>query len=145
MILKCRSCNHIFYGDDIKRWTEPHGEDNSGCPVCMGTYDEAYCCKMCDRLYLEDELINGICDDCLQQYGEDFSTCLLLGNRRKDNISINSFLATMFDEEFIEKILQREAVALKRKGVLPTTKFLKRDKRWFASALRKEVCYKNDK
>ena len=67
MSLICTECKNIFdYGEE-KRWTEPHGEPLSGCPVCGGAYVEAEKCRFCFGEFLEDDLTNGYCDDCLRE------------------------------------------------------------------------------
>lgn len=55
---RCDDCGHIFEEGEQARWTEPHGENMSGCPLCKGSYAEANSCKICGSY------------DC--DYGEEF-------------------------------------------------------------------------
>jgi len=62
---KCLVCGHIFELDEAARWREPEGEPQSGCPVCMSSYEETNICLRCFEDFLEDELFEGWCEDCL--------------------------------------------------------------------------------
>ena len=39
----------------------------SGCPHCGGAYDYAVLCNLCGEEFLEDQLFEGICQDCLNE------------------------------------------------------------------------------
>ena len=83
---KCLDCGHIF--DEPKQYSEdrtPCGvfeggsfiEHYTGCPVCLGAYEEAKQCEICGEYFTSDELtdtteyINGGCGDCCEQCIED--------------------------------------------------------------------------
>lgn len=63
----CLDCGHIFEDGEEKRWTEPHGEHMTGCPVCSGGFVEAKYCDECGKAVLEDDLFGGYCMDCLKK------------------------------------------------------------------------------
>ena len=71
----CTQCNHIFEEGEEKIIRENHGEyfgfpayeEYSICPVCGGQYDEAVDCSICGECHLEEDLTNGICDECLDK------------------------------------------------------------------------------
>lgn len=62
---KCLECGNIFEEGEERTWREDYGEELSGCPCCGGAYDEAYYCKECDSQFVEDELYEGYCFNCL--------------------------------------------------------------------------------
>ena len=71
---KCLECGHIFDDGEQAVWTENQGECHggpaferfSGCPLCKGAYEETTRCKKCSGEFLEDELYEGLCEDCLR-------------------------------------------------------------------------------
>lgn len=60
----CVECGRLLEDHEYKRWTEPHGEQLAGCPYCYGALEEAHKCPICGEYFLEEDLTNGICDDC---------------------------------------------------------------------------------
>lgn len=78
MAFKCLECGHIFEDGEEARWTEAHGEQFSGCPLCRGEYEETKPCKHCGSEKLDDELYEGWCEDCLREqitYDTFFDYC----------------------------------------------------------------------
>ncbi len=71
----CTQCNHIFEEGEQKVITENQGEcfgyptfeSYTVCPICEGEYEEAVKCSICEEYHLEEDLTNGICDDCLEK------------------------------------------------------------------------------
>lgn len=61
----CLECGEMF--EDFTTWTEPHGEQLCGCPYCKGAYEEAKECVVCGEYYLEEDLTNGVCEDCAER------------------------------------------------------------------------------
>lgn len=76
-MLICRDCGTLFDRDEIRYWTEPHGEHLSGCPNCGGAYEEAVQCECCGEFFAQDDLIKPInfCEACLRESitPEDFA------------------------------------------------------------------------
>ena len=101
----CRQCNHIFEEGEQKVIKENQGEcfgypsyEIYGvCPLCGGQYDEAIDCSICGECHLEEDLTNGICDECLdKEVDYDKVLKFLL-----DTEELKSFV---FDFFFTEKI-----------------------------------------
>lgn len=63
----CVDCGHIFDEGEEMHWTEPHGEQFAGCPICGGSFERASHCKHCYGDFLEDNLYNGWCEECLKE------------------------------------------------------------------------------
>ena len=71
----CTKCNHIFGEGEAKVIHENQGEcfgfpaieSFSACPICEGEYEEAAKCSICEEYYLEEDLTNDICDECLDK------------------------------------------------------------------------------
>lgn len=60
----CVECGRLLEDHEYERWTEPHGEQMEGCPYCYGALEEAYKCPICGEYFCEEDLTNGICQDC---------------------------------------------------------------------------------
>lgn len=122
MTYKCVECGHIFEEGEEYTWYERHGcdappyEEWSGCPICKSHYEEAKICAICKGAFLEDELHNDICDDCLDgikfEHRYDMLSCYNSCASEKEDVSINKFLAYMFKPEEIEEILMQQLVCV---------------------------------
>lgn len=64
-MLICHECGHHFCIGEESRWKEQHGEEMSGCPICRSAFEESSHCSKCLGNYLEDELYNGLCLECI--------------------------------------------------------------------------------
>ena len=145
MAYKCVECGHIFEEGEQIRWDEDRSEfwgsdcseTMSGCPCCGGSYEETKACEICGSEHLESELVNGVCEECLDEYKNDANMCYKIGETDKDNIKLNSFLTAMFDVEEIEKILFKELV--KNTNNIDCSDFINADRSWFAERLAEEV------
>ena len=102
----CTQCNHIFKEGEGKVITESQGEcfgypaveSYTVCPICEGDYEEAVKCSICEEYHLDEDLTNGICDECLdKEVDYDKVLKFLL-----DTEELKSFV---FDFFFTEKIL----------------------------------------
>jgi hypothetical protein len=99
-------------GEQIE-WVERHGFDEPpyeeciGCPLCGGGYEETMACEVCGSRQLREDLYGGICDECIDEYRKDFSTCLKISRSEgeKETIKINALIAMLLDEGDIEQIL----------------------------------------
>lgn len=75
-MLKCTDCGNTF--EEPITWQESRGEywgvpcseTVSGCPCCKGDYEEAVVCKRCGEWFLEDELNDGLCEDCEEEIND---------------------------------------------------------------------------
>lgn len=137
---KCLECGNIFDEEQTANWQEPHGEDCSGCPLCYGAYEEAHQCIICNDYFLEDELCNDICDDCLEDYKYDFDMCYTIGAKDTESVEINRFLFFMFSKEEIEEVLFRELKEANKFSHIDCKNFIESDKFLFADRLKEEVC-----
>ena len=71
---KCCECGNLFEEGEQAVWYENQGECHgvtamerfSGCPLCHYDYEEVHQCEKCGDWHSEDELTEGICDDCLK-------------------------------------------------------------------------------
>lgn len=85
MAYKCIKCGHIFEAGEQATWKEDYGEEWSGCPLCLGEYEETSRCYCCGSDQFEDELYWGLCLDCIRG-GVDYNTFL-------DYLEANDLLA----------------------------------------------------
>lgn len=154
MSYKCKECGHIFEAGEQKAWQEKVGEygsqpclvENSGCPICLGEYRETTRCKICNSEHLAEDLIEGVCNNCIESYSDDIDVCYKISNREKSSIEINMFLAEMFDEETIEEILLdhlKEMHLYIETHKAKLKKFVNDDKEWFVEKLQEVL--KNEK
>lgn len=77
---KCLECGAIFDDNEMGNWTEPHGEEMTGCPCCGGAYEEAVMCDECGEWFFRDELTCGkykVCRDCLEAFAKDSGTVIM--------------------------------------------------------------------
>lgn len=144
---RCEECGHLFEEGEQKTWEEkvgeygsaPYFEKHSGCPICGREYEETKKCQVCNSEHLAEDLIDGVCDDCIERYSDDIDVCYKISNGEKSSIEINMFLAEMFDEETIEEILLdhlKETHLYIEAHKSKLKKFVSDDKDWFAERLR---------
>ena len=140
---KCLGCGHLFEEGEQATWQESRGEfwgstcneTLSGCPVCKGEYEKTVECSICGSEHLEDELISGVCDDCLEQYSTNIDIVFKMSKSSEETISINSFLYSIYDKETIEEILLENLKQTAKYRQEKIKKFLDDDKTWFAERL----------
>ena len=76
----CLSCGLRF--DTPKAWKESHGledppyEDESGCPLCGGDYEETQKCEKCHKNTAISDLEDGLCKVCQMWAVEKFKIFL---------------------------------------------------------------------
>jgi predicted amidophosphoribosyltransferase len=105
---QCHECDRRFEEPDIV--TEIHGMTDGSCekigvcPYCHGYYGSMQKCKICGEYFTEDELENGVCDECIYEHDTDHELCYRLGEKSIELVSINSFLASAFTEAQINEI-----------------------------------------
>lgn len=149
MMFMCRDCGHLFAGGEEAHWKETYGEcwglpaikEETGCPKCHGDYEEAFQCKVCGTYHIEDDMHDGICNDCIDANRFDFDACYQISrDDMETEIPINSLLATIFTPKDIEQILIRHI-----REYMPDVdcgEYIDGDRDWFAGQIaeqRKEV------
>jgi DNA-directed RNA polymerase subunit RPC12/RpoP len=139
MTFKCYECGHIFESGEENRWTESYGEEMSGCPICGGSYEQTKQCSICGAEHLDDELDGGVCEECIEDYRYDIDMCRKLGEKSKEDISINGFFASMYSAEEIEELIWRDMLNTQKIKAVDCTPFIEADSSWFAENLVKEV------
>lgn len=145
MAYRCLDCGHIFEEGEQARWSESRGEfwgvacseNMSGCPLCNGEYEETVQCAVCGSEHLEDELNGGVCDECIDEYRNNFNRCYELSDGETTKIEINSLLASLFDVSDIEQIL-KEYIRDRWQDV-DCSPFIDEDKSWFGEKIAEEV------
>lgn len=143
----CMSCGNIFEQGEQRKWRESRGEfwgapcyeDMSGCPICGGDYAKAKKCEMCRTVHLEEELEAGVCGDCVEKYRNDIDMCYAIGAHEKDDVSLNSFLLSVFSPEQIEEILFSALKEAKKLVEIDCKEFISNDLWWFCKKLLEEV------
>jgi hypothetical protein len=151
MALKCCDCGHIFEVGEQAIWSESRGEfwgtpcseEVRGCPLCRGDYAEAKPCNICGSEHFLDELTEGVCEECIDNYKKDFKFCNKIaqewekeGNSSACDFVLNDFFAIMFTKEQIENMLI-EYIQEKMPN-LDCSKFVESDIEWFCE-MAKEV------
>ena len=147
----CLDCGHIFeYGEQVC-WSESRGEfwgascseSVSGCPLCRGEYSESVPCDICGSEHLEEELNNGVCDECIDRYKHDVDMCFKIGSGDTEKIELNCFLASIFEKDAIEQILLENLKIrnqyMKEYVQADCEKFVEKNRDWFAERLAEEV------
>ena len=119
-------------------WGGEYSYSTECCPRCNGEdFGEAKECEICGKYYDEDELIDGVCEKCIDRCRNDEKICLEVGDENKEEIKINSFLLSMFDEKDIEAILAEQ---MKKQDVSKACNdFIDNDIECFAERLKKGV------
>lgn len=146
MDYKCEDCGHIFNSGeaavvlDNAEWIggDYFEEKRDACPCCGSLYiQEAHRCIDCGGLFLEDELEEGFCADCIDtmlfKLKRDPIGCFSVAknNGATEAVSLNIFLATMFSPEEIEQILLRELVEASAVIPVDCTPFIECDRSAF--------------
>ena len=147
MAYKCIECGNIFEEGEQARWSESRGEfwgnpceeEMVGCPLCRGDYEETIQCSICGSEHLADELDGGVCEECIDTYRYDMNMCLRLGDKSKEDVEINGFLASMYSASEIEELIWRDLMNRQKIMAVDCTPFIEADSTWFAENLEKEV------
>lgn len=155
---KCNDCGHIFEDGEFyvqseymgECWGAPAYKDFSYCPSCGGDgWEEAESCSRCNGVFLEDELTDGICDECLNEiamsYKYDIAKCYAFSQKEcfKYPVEIDCFLSCMFTPEEINEVLYRELAIASSIKPVDCTPFIEADRYLFNEHIAREV-KKND-
>lgn len=142
-MFKCLECGHIF--DQPRIIEESRGEcfgyeayERIGvCPVCGGEYDEGEKCEICGEIYSQNEIHEGVCDRCIDNYRHNFDLCYKLSLGHTTPVYINELLASLFEPGEIDQILKKY-ILTKCKNV-DCSEYIDCDIDWFSQKLLKEV------
>ena len=111
------------------------------------TYDYLYCCPKCGcedsyavkecaechDWFGEEDLTFGLCKGCLNSATPKECFDIADNNMPKKSISLNEFIACMFEPKEIEEILLEIII----KSNIPLSHYIDEDKEWFAENLLK--------
>ena len=139
MSYKCFECHHIFEQGEERRWVESYGQRMSGCPLCGEAYEETVKCSICKSEHLREELSGGVCESCIEEYKHDIDVCKSIGERSKQDVSINGFFANIYSPEEIEELIWADMLVAHKIRKIDCTPFIEVDRSWFAENLAKEV------
>lgn len=115
-MLICENCGKTILESELKTHAETHILETSigytfdvehfeeDCE-CGGAFVDAEICPVCREYKVKD--LCKVCDSCLEEE-ETVENALLMGDEYKEEVKINSFLASVFTEKEIEEILMRE-------------------------------------
>lgn len=151
---KCNDCGHVFEDGEFAVKSEYMGECFGFptydtflyCPSCGGDgWETAGHCAKCRGVFLEDELTEGLCAECLNEiameYKYDIAKCYALSQAsgEKESVSIDSFLACMFTTDQINEVLYRELAVASAIKPVSCEPFIESDKYWFYERIAEEV------
>lgn len=112
-MLICEDCGRTLHEDDLvtqKSYVSDYAggcyEEYSTCP-CGGDVEEAEMCVCCGEYFKKDELTDGICEDCLKEQ-MSVDNAIEAGNEAKVTVELNGFLASVFNESVIERLMLDE-------------------------------------
>ena len=137
-MFKCYDCEATF--SEPRIYTEKMGEhfgvpayaSFSCCPECGGNFDEAVQCKECNEWFFDDELTDGVCDECIEEikakYRYDVKGCYELAKTETQSIEINSFLTSQYSVADIEELILKD---LLQSGEVDCSNFINEDDSWF--------------
>ena len=147
MWYKCTECGHLFESGEWGRisesgefWGSPFSYDVKCCPLCEGDFEEAVQCEICDSYHLPDELNNGICPECIEEFSVDIDLCYKVAKADERDIKINGFLATMFERDAIEEILLKHLHEIKNHEKVDCSEYINGDVDWFIEEVKKNEC-----
>ena len=115
----CTQCNHIFEEGEAKTIKENQGEcfgfptyeSFSVCPMCEGEYEEAVKCLICQEYHLEEDLTNGICDECLgKEVDYDKVLEFLTKTEQLDYFVFNFFFTEKIFGENLKDAINKELI-----------------------------------
>ena len=123
----CEDCGREFEDWEAERL-------NFDCR-CGGSLIEARECKVCGKARAEEDLINDVCESCIDKCRHNRDLCLQIGEDNRSAVKINSYLLSLFDEKDIEAILIE---FMKKNDLDDCDTFIDNDIFWFAGQLVKE-------
>jgi hypothetical protein len=105
-MLVCNKCGTLIDDKELDYVTEMHGERhlNTACR-CGGDFIPATQCKICG-VWFDNSGLYGICEGCLEEY-ETVGTALEIGDANREDVEINSFVASVLSADRINHILEK--------------------------------------
>lgn len=145
-MFKCYDCEATF--SEPRNYTEKMGEcfgfpayeSFSCCPECGGSFDEAKQCKICGEWFFEDELDDGICEECLAEneaeYRYNVKACFDVLKNETMQIEINPVLAMLLKKSEIEEELLKMLLEC---SSVDCSSVIKEYEDWFIEEIKKGV------
>lgn len=145
-MFKCYDCGKTFF--EPKNYQEKMGEhfgfpayeSFSGCPHCSGSFEEAVQCKKCGEWFFEDELTEGLCEDCIdeekEKYRYNVKACYEVLKEETMQIEINPVLAMLLKKAEIEEELLKMLVEC---SSIDCSQVVKEYEDWFIEEIIKGV------
>lgn len=147
----CRDCGATFEEPKATRecvgecWGSPAWDTAYSCPFCgSDNYDDAVECECCGELFCEDELTEGLCEDCLHSHDGDYKLWYEACKKQKftDTVNLNMFLLSQFTAEEIEVLLRKE---LANRQKVDCSDFVSEDPEWASYVIKNEEEIKGGK
>ena len=146
MFYKCLECGNIFESGEEKVHYErlhpdyPICEEFRSCPACGGEYEEAIQCHGCGGYFLEDELTEGLCSECIndlvREYRYDVRALVKISHDDEPcEVKIPRFLACMLGDE-INAILERELLKAADIIKVDCSRYIDEDREQFIKMLK---------
>ena len=148
MFYTCLECGNIFESGEEKVHYErlhpdyPIYEEFRSCPACGGEYEEAIQCHGCGGYFLEDELTEGLCSECIdvlaREYRYDVRALVKISHYDQPcEVKISRLLACMFDDDDINGILERELLKAADVIKVDCSRYIDEDREQFIKMLKK--------
>jgi hypothetical protein len=148
-MLICRDCGYIFGEDEVDYYEERHGLDYPPyekvfcCPSCQGDFEEAEYCEVCENYFYDEDVVNGICHECLDKFKQkhkyNILSCLEFTREQKTTISISEFFTNVFSVSEIEEILKRELLVASACAPVDCSDFIEYNSDIFIEKAKEEV------
>ena len=105
-MLVCYKCGRLRESSELGYAIESHGERHldTDCS-CGGEFIPATQCKVCGK-WFDDTDLNGVCEVCLEEY-ETVGVALEIGDANREDVEINSFIASILNPDRINHILEK--------------------------------------
>ena len=137
MFYKCTNCGHIFEEGEEAHCGDGFSEPRIAvCPACGDFFELAKPCQCCGGQFLEDELTEGMCEECIEETINDYSfghisELYLISSDEKEEVELNAFIASMFSPSQINELLLQELLKQNETHTVDCSYFIKSDKNWF--------------
>ena len=105
-MLVCNKCGKLRESSELGYAVESHGERHldTNCS-CGGEFVPATRCSLCGKWFDGTDL-HGVCEVCLDD-NETVGVALEIGDANRENVEINSFIASILNPDRINHILEK--------------------------------------